>query len=514
MKKNLPIGISSFESLITGNYIYVDKTSLIYELVKGFNKFFLSRPRRFGKSLLIDTIHCLFEGKKKLFQGLYIYDKWDWSQKFPVIKIDFVGSQFTNSEKVKNRLFENLKEIINYHQIDIEFSNDLDILFHRIIHELAQKYQQKVVILIDEYDKPILDPILNTEVAKNNREILKGFYSVIKANDANLQFVFLTGVSKFSKTSIFSGLNHLNDITLNKQYANLCGYTHEELLYYFKDYLQNVDLEQVQKWYNGYCWDVEKPKVYNPFDILLFLENDKKFKNYWFESGNPSFLMQMLKEKNYYLPYLENLVVDEELLNTFDVENIPIESLLWQTGYLTIKNQIIEENYNYYYELSYPNYEVARTLNSTWWKIYFETNPNQLSLNVIKTLKNGNLEELNLQLQSLFSGISYSYSQHLKNYEGFYGSVVYAFFKGIGLECIAEDYTNIGRIDLTLKIKEKIYIFEFKMVQHNEKPLEQIKRKKYYEKYLNQGKEIYLVGMILDPENKNLMAFEWEKLTP
>ncbi len=514
MKKNLPVGISSFENLIIGNYIYVDKTQYIYNLAQGFNKIFLSRPRRFGKSLLVDTIHCLFEGKKELFEGLYIYDKWNWNQKFPVIKIDFVGGEYTNAELLINKLSSILSENYNYH--DISYSQKLDIPndFHRLIHELVRKYQKKVVILIDEYDKPIIDAIVNSEVAKTNREILKGFYSVIKGNDVHLQFAFLTGVTKFSKASIFSGLNHLNDITLTKGYANLCGYTHEELLFYFKEYLEDVKIEEVKKWYNGYCWDVEKPKVYNPFDILLFFKNDCKFKNYWFESGTPTFLIHLLQDREYYLPDLENLSTDETLLSTFDINEIPIEALLWQTGYLTIKNQISDYG-TILYQLTYPNFEVEHSLNQSLFR-YFVNNARfpvgNLVYDTLLSLDHSEMNKLEKVFKTLFSSISYSYSQHVKNYEGFYGSVVYAFLKGIGLECISEDHTNIGRIDLTLKIKRKIYIFEFKLVQYNEKPLEQIKRNRYYEKYQNQGNEIYLVGMILDPENKNLIAFEWEKI--
>ncbi|GIV43453.1 MAG: hypothetical protein KatS3mg035_0576 [Bacteroidia bacterium] len=327
-------------------------------------------------------------------------------------------------------------------------------------------------------------------------------------------FVFLTGVSKFSKTSLFSGLNNLEDITLSKKYANICGYTHDDLLHYFQDYLQNVDLEEVKRWYNGYCWDIQTPKVYNPFDVLLFLENECQFKNYWFETGNPSFLIKLLQERSYYLPDLENVRADETLLSTFDVNDIPIEALLWQTGYLTIKNQI-QAYGTILYELQYPNFEVEHSLNQTLIKYFTKDTRLQiinLSYESLLSLDKGELDKLEKILRSLFSGISYSYSQHIKDYEGFYGSVVYAFFKGLGLNCIIEDHTSIGRIDLTLKITNKIYIFEFKMVQHKEKPIEQIKKNKYYEKYLNEGKAIYLIGMVLDPENKNLTAFEWEKV--
>ncbi|GIV43192.1 MAG: ATPase AAA [Bacteroidia bacterium] len=463
--------------------------------------------------MLVDTLKSVFEAKKELFQGLYIYDKWDWNTKFPVIKIDFVGSQFIETKYLQNKLKKNLEEVCKYYELEV-YDDFLSDWFREIILELHKKYQQKVVILIDEYDKPILDCITDHETAKANREILKGFYSVIKGADEYLRFVFLTGVSKFSKTSLFSGLNNLEDITLSKKYANICGYTHDDLLHYFQDYLQNVDLEEVKRWYNGYCWDIQTPKVYNPFDVLLFLENECQFKNYWFETGNPSFLIKLLQERSYYLPDLENVRADETLLSTFDVNDIPIEALLWQTGYLTIKNQI--QTYGtILYELQYPNFEVEHSLNQTLIKYFTKDTRLQiinLSYESLLSLDKGELDKLEKILRSLFSGISYSYSQHIKDYEGFYGSVVYAFFKGLGLNCIIEDHTSIGRIDLTLKITNKIYIFEFKMVQHKEKPIEQIKKNKYYEKYLNEGKAIYLIGMVLDPENKNLTAFEWEKI--
>ncbi|GIV42911.1 MAG: hypothetical protein KatS3mg035_0034 [Bacteroidia bacterium] len=361
MKKSLPIGINTFETIIKEKFIYVDKTQYVYELISKTSRYFLSRPRRFGKSLLVDTLKSVFEAKKELFQGLYIYDKWDWNTKFPVIKIDFVGNQFYDPTQLKIHLENLLRIQYEYHQVERITSNNIPTDFQNLILSIHKKYQQKVVILIDEYDKPILDCITDHETAKANREILKGFYSVIKGADEYLRFVFLTGVSKFSKTSLFSGLNNLEDITLSKKYANICGYTHEDLLHYFQDYLQNVDLEEVKRWYNGYCWDIQTPKVYNPFDVLLFLENECQFKNYWFETGNPSFLIKLLQERSYYLPDLENVRATDTLLSTFDIEKISIVSLLWQTGYLTIKNQfslgIIR------YELSYPNYEVEQSLN-------------------------------------------------------------------------------------------------------------------------------------------------------
>lgn len=513
MKKDLPIGINTFENIIKYNYVYVDKTKFIYEITRKLGKYFLSRPRRFGKSLLLDTIKCLFEGKKELFEGLYIYDKWDWNKKYPVIKIDFVGGNFIETENLKKRLYENLIEICEYHQLEIAADNDLSVWFRRIILSLHQKYQQKVVILVDEYDKPILDCITDTQTAIQNREILKGFYSVIKASDEVLQFAFLTGVSKFTKTSIFSGLNNLWDITLEKEFATICGYTHEDLLNDFSEYLEGIDLEEVKRWYNGYCWDIEEPKVYNPFDILKFLHN-KKYRAYWFETGTPTFLIKLFQAKEYYVPDLEQTVADIQLLSTFDIDNLPIVSVLWQTGYLTIHQAITQYNITRY-RLSYPNFEVEQSFNQVLLSLFVDSSISQegsLVYDTIVALDAGDIDRFKSYLETLFSGVSYTYSEHIKSYEGFYGSMIYCFFKGLGLHCITEDITNRGKIDLTLLMRERIYLFEFKMAHHKQGALEQVKKKKYYEKYLNSGKELYLIGLIFDYESKNITAFEWEKV--
>ncbi|MCS7074514.1 MAG: AAA family ATPase, partial [Bacteroidia bacterium] len=273
--KKLPIGIQTFQDIRRDEFIYVDKTSLIYELVLYYRYIFLSRPRRFGKSMLIDTIKCLFEGRKELFLGLYIENRWNWEQSFPVVKIDFTSGDYKKLN-LTEKIGEILRDVIQYHDLSIVWHADESILFKRVLQQVHQKYKTKVVILVDEYDKPILDCLTQTELAQNNRDILRGFYSVIKGCDAWIQFAMLTGVSKFSKTSIFSGLNNLFDITLFQRCATICGYTEEELDIYFADYLESVNRNELKKWYNGYCWDSNSPKVYNPYDILLYL-NTKKF---------------------------------------------------------------------------------------------------------------------------------------------------------------------------------------------------------------------------------------------
>ena len=271
--KKLPIGIQSFEKLRTDNFIYVDKTEYIYELTKENGYYFISRPRRFGKSLLVDTIKCLFEGKKELFEGLFIYDKWNWEEKYPVIRIDFSIDRVSNKEELNglvNYLIDDYAKLYN-----VEVSGySVNQKFRGLIIQLNEKYKNKVVVLVDEYDKPILDNIEKDNVLEI-RDALRDVYGILKPMDNYLKFVLLTGVSKFSKVSIFSGLNNLNDITIDDNFSGICGYKEEDLDKYFREYLNGVDRELLRLWYNGYSWGGDR--VYNPFDILLFFQREMIF---------------------------------------------------------------------------------------------------------------------------------------------------------------------------------------------------------------------------------------------
>ncbi|MBU1753530.1 AAA family ATPase, partial [bacterium] len=360
--KKLPIGIQTFSEIINENYCYVDKTRIIYELINSGKYFFLSRPRRFGKSLLIDTIKDLFEGRDKLFKGLWIENKWDFSQKYPVIKIDFGAGVFKKREELKERIFFVLKENQSKLGIDCETQTLTSNYFEELITKISAKYGERVIILIDEYDKPILDNIEEPMIAQQMREELKNLYSVLKSTDAYIKFVMLTGVSKFSKVSLFSGLNNLRDITIDERFSAICGYTQNDLEAVFKEYLVDVDLDKVRLWYNGYSWLGEN--VYNPFDILLFLDSPgKEYKNYWFETGSPTFLLKLLKERKYYIPEFEEIRAGEELIGAFDVDFIEPAALLFQTGYLTIKDKR-QIGARIEYKLTYPNLEVKSSLNN------------------------------------------------------------------------------------------------------------------------------------------------------
>lgn len=365
MKKELPIGISALSELVTQNRIYVDKTAFVAKLLPG-KYYFLSRPRRFGKSLLIDTLKQAFLGNKDLFKGLYLEEHWDWSKKHPVIHFDFGVSGAYNSEETLNEaIWDVLKTCAMQYDIRLE-NQATGIAFQELIRKLFETTGMQVVILVDEYDKPILDVITDEPKAILMREILKSFYGAIKPNDAYLKFVFLTGVTKFSKVGLFSGLNNLNEITLTSDYADICGYTQTELEREFKDYLNegNVDKAKLKHWYNGYNFaGSEEQKVYNPFDILLFCSNHFQYKSYWFETGSPSFLIKLIQKNKYYFPEMENVELMESSLSSFDVNNIGLTSLLFQTGYLTIKKNITM-GMMYGYVLGYPNLEVKASLNN------------------------------------------------------------------------------------------------------------------------------------------------------
>jgi len=517
-KKRLPIGKQTFRDIRDPkeNYVYIDKTRDALNMIEdGSNYYFLSRPRRFGKSLFLDTLSEIFLGHKQHFEGLHIYDKYDWSESYPVIKIDFTGGGLSNTILIENSIRETL--IANCKQYDINFERDIEnidvgSMLKRLINILYEKYNQKVVLLIDEYDKPIIDNITDKETALEARNILRGFYASIKACDQYLRFVFMTGVSKFSKLNLFSGLNNIQDITLNEKYATITGYTHNDLKESFTDYLEGIDLEKVKQWYNGYNYFGEP--IYNPFDILLFLSENGKFSNYWWKTGNPKFLIDILKNNKYYLPNLENITVSEETLESFDVEHINIVALLWQTGYLTFDKEVGDENF-LLYKMKIPNLEIQKSLNALFFDYLsnMSTQKTTHQLKIHNILKSKDFSSLETEIKSLFAAIPYQnyVNNNMGTYEGYYASVMYAFMASLGFLAYAEDTTNKGRADMTLIGPNEIVILEFKVDMPAEEALHQIKTKRYYEKYLNHGKQIYFVGMHFSSDEKNVVSMVWER---
>ena len=362
---------------------------------------------------------------------------------------------------------------------------------------------------MDEYDKAILDNIDNLKLAQEIRSSLRGFYTQIKDNDAYIEFCMLTGVSKFSKVSIFSGLNNLKDISLNVEFGDICGYTQNDLETVFKEYLIDVDMKELKSWYNGY--NFLGLKVYNPYDILQFLDKNKEFDNYWFETGTPTFLMNIIKKQNYFLPNLNNIILEKKEANSFEIEDLKLETVMFQSGYLTIK-EVRKKRDRVFYLLDFPNKEVKLSFYDYILEKLTNNEKFIISDSLYDILEDSSLDNLENTIKKLFSSIAYNNftNNDIQNYEGFYASVLYTYFATLGLELIAEDVTNKGRIDLTIKFDNKVYIFEFKINSND--VLSQIKEKKYYEKYLSADSEVYIIGICFDTKKRNLTSFEYEKI--
>ncbi|WP_119396466.1 ATP-binding protein [Salinibius halmophilus] len=514
--KKLPIAVSSFEVMRSADYYYVDKTKLLGQLNDQGRYFFLSRPRRFGKSLLLDTLHQLFAGKREFFHGLHIEPLWDWSVSFPVVRIDFGSGTLKSPGELNTRILELLKENYQRYQIELPSQTDVPGLFTQLIHKLHEQTGLPVVVLIDEYDKPILDNIENEPVAQAMREELKNLYSVLKTQDAHLRFVFMTGVSKFSKVSLFSGLNQLQDISLSPKYATICGYTQHDLQTVFAEPLKGVDWDKLKQWYNGYNFLGDS--VYNPYDILLFLSEDQSYRNYWFETGSPSFLLKLFKQQQYFLPNLEAPEVGEEILNSFDVERINPLTLLYQSGYLTIQHTL-ERRGHLRFVLGVPNEEVKVSLAEHLIGGYLPRSAEEmypLQNKLYDALIAGDVAQLERQIHSVFAGIPWrNYTNNeLAASEGFYASVLYAFFASLNATIRAEDISNHGQTDLTIELGEFIYVMEIKRdtsqdyVAGEVNPaLEQIQQRGYSEKYLSSGKTVFEVGIVFNTHQRNLVQF-------
>jgi hypothetical protein len=504
--KKLPVGISTLSEIINENYVYVDKTKVAFELISSGKYYFLSRPRRFGKSLFLDTLKEIFYGNKELFQNLYIYDKFNF-EKYPVINISFGNGKYKSKDELNSKILKIITDNKRNLNLDFENLSNTSQNFEELIYQAHKKYNKRVVVLVDEYDKPILDNIENEEIAKEIRDELKGFYSVIKDSDEYLKFVFLTGVSKFSKVSLFSGLNNLNDITVDKKFATICGYTNSELEESFREHLKGQDLGKIREWYNGYKWLGES--VYNPFDILLFIQKGYVYDNYWFSTATPTFLLKLIEKNRYYLPDLENLKADRTILDSFDVDNIRLETLMWQTGYLTIK-----ETVDFFDEIRYildvPNKEVRLSLMGKIAEYLTNITKTDYKDNIKVALYNKNVDKLEKSLKSLFNSISNNnYTRNnIDRFEGYYASVFYVYMKALGIDIRCEETTNRGRIDAVINLPEIIYVIEFKVDEKGS--LEQIKEKKYYEKFLDSGKHIILIGIEFSTKDRNVVKLESE----
>ena len=514
-KRKLPTGIQSFVKLRNEGCYYVDKTAYMHQLITQGNYFFLSRPRRFGKSLFLDTLQQLFEGKRELFKDLFIEDKWDWKVTYPVVRFGFGDGVVQGRAALDERIGYQLRSNAERLGVQIHLTDDIPGQFRTLLMGAHKKYGQGVVILIDEYDKPILDNIENTDIAIQNREGLKNLYSVIKDADAFLKFALLTGVSKFSKVSLFSGLNNLTDITLVPEFSAICGYTDEDVDTVFADEIGELDRQQIKDWYNGYNWLGES--VYNPFDVLLLLRF-RQFKPYWFESATPTFLIKLLRQRSCFTPDLNRMSTDQQLLGEFDVGQIGTEALLFQTGYLTIAKAEELIPGIWHYELTYPNAEVESSLNRALLPA-LGVNASSLAKQyptVLKALKTCNFQLLEQHLKTLYASIPHDWyrNNNIQNYEGHYASIFYSHFAALGLHVNVEEASVNGKVDMAIQFNNTTFIFEFKVVEDKPKgnALAQIKANNYAQKYVREGWAIYGVGVEFSKAQRQVVALEAQVL--
>jgi len=511
-RRKLPIGIQSFAKIRRDDYYYVDKTTLALKLIEEGSHYFLSRPRRFGKSLFLDTLKELFEGNEPLFKGLAIHEQWDWSVKYPVLRFSFGSGNFTDPDYLQLNLMAQLDTLEAQAGSQSGYSTCPE-RFQYLIRHLHQQTGLPVVVLVDEYDKPILDALQDAAVARKNRDFLRGFYGTIKDHDAHIKFTLLTGVSKFSKVSLFSGLNNLKDITLDPRYSTLCGYTDEDIDTVFEPELAGLDRSKIRSWYNGYNWLGEG--VYNPFDILQLFDN-REFGNYWFETGTPTFLVDLLLERHVPSLALHSMNSSSSMLSSFDVDDMTTEALLFQTGYLTIKKQR-QVGGQIYYTLGYPNQEVYQSLNELLLSTFTQNKSAQSDQSILlyDLLEANDFDGLKGLFHSFFASIPHHWytSNDIQTFEGFYASVFYSYFAALGLDVTVEDCTNHGRLDMTLKFNNQVYLFEFKVVElvPKGKALQQIKDKRYADKYRGLNQPIHLIGVEFSKEDRNVVGFEVEQ---
>ena len=511
-----PVQASSYtlRDILKNGFLYVDKTRYIYELVRyGKGVYFLARPRRFGKSLMISTLDELFQGNKELFTGLWIHSSdYTW-QTHPVIRIDFSRHQIRTVADLEVRIQRHLAQIAQQYGVAL-VEAPFDIQLEDLILKLATKKQ--VVILIDEYDKPILDNIDRLDEAIRIRDTLKSFYTTIKALDASIRFVFITGVSKFSKVGVFSAMNNLDDLTMDPRFATALGITEEELLRDFREHLSDFAgqegmevadlLQQIREWYDGFRFVGNGPSLYNPFSTLQ-LFNKRYFSNFWFETGTPTFLVQLLKKRQYDIQPLDHLEVPEMAFNAYEIESLDLIPLLFQTGYLTIK-AFRRDQFGEIYTLSYPNAEVRNSFLAHLLSAY-----NQIEVTLSESHLRRLLYALNRQdlpqffaiLDVLFANIDYDLQI---NHEKYYQTIFYLIFLLLGVRVAAEVKTGQGRIDAVVELPDRIFLFEFKLDGSADVALEQIVDNDYHRKYQLHGKPITLVGVNFDSRQRKIA--EWK----
>ena len=510
----LPIGIQTFRNLREDGCHYVDKTGYLQELLESGSRYFLSRPRRFGKSLLVSTLKSLFACERDLFAGLAIEPHWNWSAPCPIVHLDLGGGVFHAPRDLRRNLGARLADIEEDVGIAPKYQETAE-RFAFLLRQLHRTTGQRVTVLVDEYDKPILDVLDDPTAAQANRDYLRGLYAVIKRCDEHVGFCLLTGVSKFSKVSLFSGLNNLEDITLAARYSSICGYTERDLDTVFGAELQGLDRARIREWYNGYSWGGAE-RVYNPCDVLLLLKQ-RQFRNWWCETGNSAFLVKLLLEKGLPWHCLDGMVRTEDLLSQFDVGAIAPEALLFQTGYLTVLERL-ERGGSARYRLGYPNREVRQSLNrdllSGVLGVGKEGERESQAARLRAVLARGDLAGLEAELRAFLAGIPHQWhgQNPMASYEGWYASLLQAYFVAAEAEVRAEESGSQGRADLIVQGFGQVYMFELKLRERSRPgaALRQLQERGYADRYRGRGEPVHLVGLEFSAETRNLTRFEAE----
>ncbi|MDR3291052.1 MAG: ATP-binding protein [Methanobrevibacter sp.] len=515
IRGKLSLGIADFSSLIERNKIYIDKTMFIKKMLDHDETYyFLSRPRRFGKTLLVSTLENFFQGKKELFKNTYIYDKYDWNEKYPVIRISMKKVSNESPEILKKDLLGLTEIIADKNNIKLIENVSYIVKFGQLIEKLAENNNNNVVVLIDEYDAPILKNLSNLKIANKNREILQEFYNVLKESEEYLKFVFITGLSKFTKVSVFSTFNNLSELTLDENYSNICGISHEELKNHYKDHIQVMadknnyscqeTLDKINKFYDGYSWD-GKNRVFNPYSTLNAL-SQKKFQSFWFSTGTPGFISEIFKTRKITEDYFKPTVLKATDLDAIDIDNINETTLLFQSGYLTIEKEFIE-NDEFYYSLRIPNFEVEQAYRDNLLKIYL----NEVEEDIIDShddlwndIKNGICESLVDYLMIQFDEIPYYLNITNKRDRWKVKQTIFlTLLKHLGFKIRGEVAISHGRIDAVFKDKKHVAITEIKYTQDQKKSIDdlvnqalnQIHEKQYYRLYKNKKYMVILLAL-------------------
>lgn len=510
--KALPIGIQDFEKLRQDDYLYVDKTEYYYHIFKEGTFFFLSRPRRFGKSIMLSTLKYLYQGKKELFQELWIEDKWDWDNIKPVIYIDVNDAVTKGGANLAESLMIIIARQAELNNVELT-ARDPGNAFRELIEKLGER--EKVVILIDEYDKPITDYIEQPKISEEHVGILKSFYGALKSKDHYIYKAIITGVSKYGKVSIFSELNNLTDLTVSYNSNMICGYTQADLEFYFRDYFQRLKnvyqitepelLYWIKTWYNGYSWNGNPDEtLYNPFSILKLFYH-QRFENFWFETGTPTFLTKLMARDKISPEKLEQLTTFETVFSSSDLYNLDVLSLLVQTGYLTIKKIILNPAQTRFI-LSYPNKEVRLSFSNFLLAEYMHVTPTSVGTDIVIDLQNA-LNEKNWpaffeKINQVFATVPYSI---FNSNEAYYHSLVHVLLTLTGNLVLSEVLTNKGRIDSVLETEDFVVIFEFKMDGSADQALKQIHAKGYGERYSKSGKDLFIIGVNFDSGERKIV---------